>query len=124
MRDEFRKLLSAIQFAAHHLAMAIVVILTLLGCVAWLIWEIPSGPAREAVGEVRTRWAQTKRDMLQHTLTLQVHLDDGRHVVVTSTFPQIPAIGSRVLLRDESNLFGYHRYYWDGLVPQPPKPAP
>ena len=124
MREMHRKLLNALSFAAHQLAMIAVVLVTLLGCAVWLIWEILSGSAREAAGTVRALWAQTKRDILQHTLTLEVHLDDGRHAVVTSTISKTPDLGSRVILRDEINWFGYHRYFWDGLVPQLPRPAP
>jgi hypothetical protein len=123
MRDETRKKLNDHQSGERWQLIAFGGIATVIASAIYLTWTLPFGPAREATGVVRVGWTSTKREQLSRDLKLEVLLDDGRYAVATSTFRNQPAMGSRVLLRDQTNWLGYHHYYWDGLVPEPPKPA-
>ncbi len=123
MRDETRKKLDGL-VARDRNALIAVVLATLVACAGYLAWTLPFGPAREASGRVRNRWTLTEGGKQKVELRLEVLLDDGRYAVATSTFRNLPDIGSLVLLRDETNMVGYHHYYWDGLVPAPSKPTP
>ena len=123
MRDETRKKLDVLRKEDRR-ALVVVVLVTLLACTGYLTWTLPFGPPREATGIVRNRWTVTKEEMLKQSIKLEVLLDDGRYAIATATYRNLPEIGSRVLLRDQANWLGYHHYYWDGLVPQPPAPTP
>jgi hypothetical protein len=91
--------------------------LTLLFGAGYVAWVAPSGASRTATGVLRKRWTTRSLETQKVTLNLEVLLDDGRYAVATATHRNLPEIGSRITLRQESNWFWYHLYDGDGDIP-------
>jgi len=122
VRDETRKKLDLLSWDDRTAVMA-VLLATILACAGYLAWTLPYGPPREASGVVRNRWTITKEEMLSRSIKLEILLDDGRYAIATATYRDLPEIGSRVLLRDQTNWLGFHHYFWDGNVSHTDKPG-
>ena len=86
--------------------------------------DAPFGSSHQASGTVRQRMTRINYTTLEQSLLLEVLLDDGRYARATSTYRNLPDIGSKVALREETNLLGYHHYYWDGPALAQPEAAP
>ena len=124
MRDETRKRLEARLASDRWLVIKVGGLFVLLAILGDWGWTIPFGTSRPAGGIVRNMWTIVETGTLQHTMKLEVLLDDGRYAMAIATFRKWPETGSRIVLREETNVFGYHHYYWDGLTPDQPKAAP
>jgi hypothetical protein len=118
MRDDARRKLDDHLAAERRTVIIYGAALTLLFGAGYVAWVAPSGASRTAAGVLRKRWTTRSLETQKVTLNLEVLLDDGRYAVATATNRNLPEIGSRITLREETNWFWYHLYYWDGDIPQ------
>jgi hypothetical protein len=123
MRDELRYRMNAHLRQERNLILKVGVLLTLLFSLGYLAWALPYEPPKTSTGTLRFRVASNNWETLERTLWLEVVLDDGRYAWATATFRQWPAVGSRIQLREETNVFGFRHYYWDGLTSEPDPPT-
>jgi hypothetical protein len=117
MREDSRRKLDRLLAADRRIVIFYGAALTMLFGVGYVAWVAPSRASRDATGIVRKRWTTRSLETQKVTLKLEVLLDDGRYAVATATHRNLPEIGSRITLREETNWFWYHLYYWDGDIP-------
>lgn len=114
MRETTRRKLDAIQSGERW---SIVIGSALLfGC--WVAiagsWELTWGQPREIAAAVKSVKVSGSQDVPHPIVTLELDLDDGRYVIASAH--KSPAPGSRVIVREQVNWFGYHRFVWDGVA--------
>ena len=117
MREELQQKLTARLRQERFSIILLGALFTLIASMGYLNWTLPYEPAKHVSGTLRYQRMLSNSETQKQTIELGVLLDDRRYATATATFRQIPAVGSRIALREEVSVLGFHHYYWDGLLP-------